>query len=136
MFLENFINVYEGGGDVVEYLRAKSEQLLTERETYYTLFFETLQVYAEIYLALFIVAPLFFLIVLVVFQMIGSGAMQMFKAVIFTSIPLGSLLLMWLIKSSMPSEPAGFAEHKKRGGGTYTSGLQKENRDSRLTFGV
>jgi flagellar protein FlaJ len=115
VFLENFINVYEGGGDVVEYLRAKSEQLLTERETYYTLFFETLQVYAEIYLALFIVAPLFFLIVLVVFQMVGSGAMQTFKIVLFAMIPLGSLLLMWLIKSSMPSEPVGFAEHKKRG---------------------
>ncbi|WP_456329995.1 type II secretion system F family protein [Archaeoglobus sp.] len=116
VFLENFINVYEGGGDVVEYLRAKSEQLLTERETYYTLFFETLQVFAEVYLALFIVAPLFFLTVLVVFQMIGSGTMEMFRIVMFTFIPLGSLLLMWLINSSMPSEPVGFAEHKKRGG--------------------
>jgi len=115
VFLENFVNVYEGGGDVVEYLRAKSEQLLTERETYYTLFFETLQVFAEIYLALFIVAPLFFLTVLVVFQMIGSGTMEMFKIIMFTFIPLGSLLLMWLINSSMPSEPVGFAEHKKRG---------------------
>lgn len=116
VFMENFINVYEGGGDIVEYLRAKSEQLLTERETYYALFFETLQVYAEIYLALFIVAPLFFLTVLVVFQMIGSGTMEIFRIVMFSFIPLGSLLLMWLIKSSMPSEPVGFAEHKKRRG--------------------
>ncbi len=109
-FLENFINVYEGGGDIVEYLRAKSEQFLTERETYYALFFETLQVFAEIYLALFIVSPLFFLTVLVVFQLMGGGALQLFKVVMFTFIPLGSILVIWLIKSAIPKEPAGFAE--------------------------
>lgn len=112
-FLENFINVYEGGGDIVEYLRAKSDQYLTERETYYTLFFETLQVFAEIYLALFIVSPLFFLTVLVVFQLMGGTTLQFFKVVMFTFIPLGSIFVIWLIKSAIPKEPAGFAEVKE-----------------------
>lgn len=116
VFLENFINVYKGGGDVVDYLRAKSEQLLSERGAHYTFFFETLQIFAEIYLALFIVAPLFFLTVLVVFQMLGSGTMGLFKLIMFTFIPLGSIVLMWLIKSLMPGEQVGFAEAKKRGG--------------------
>lgn len=112
VFLENFINVYEGGGDIVEYLRAKSEQLLTERETYYTLYFETLQVFAEIYLALFIVAPLFFLVVLVVFQMVGSGTLEIFKLVMFSFIPLGSLFVLWLVRSATPRETVGVAEHR------------------------
>lgn len=116
VFLENFINVYKGGGDVVDYLRAKSEQLLSERGAHYTFFFETLQIFAEIYLALFIVAPLFFLTVLVVFQMLGSGTIGLFKLIMFTFIPLGSIVLMWLIKSLMPGEQVGFAEAKKRGG--------------------
>ncbi|WP_202319397.1 type II secretion system F family protein [Archaeoglobus neptunius] len=112
-FLENFLNVYEGGGDVVEYLRAKSEQFLSERETYYTLFLETLQVFAEIYLALFIVAPLFFLTVLVVFQLVGGGALNVFKLVMYTFIPLGTLLVIWLIRSAIPSESAGFGEKRE-----------------------
>lgn len=98
---------------MVEYLRAKSDQFLTERETYYTLFFETLQVFAEIYLALFIVAPLFFLTVLVVFQLMGGMALQLFKVVMYTFIPVGSIFVMWLIKSAIPEEPLGFAEVKE-----------------------
>ena len=126
VFLENLANVYEGGGDVLEYLRAKSEQLFTERETLYTLFFETLQVFAEIYLALFIVAPLFFLTVLVVFQMLGSEAMEIFKIVIFIFLPLGSLMLMWLISSSMPAEPVGFVEYKKKEGSIFLTIAKRE----------
>ena len=110
-FLENFVNVYEGGGNIVDYLMAKSDQFLTERETYYTLFFETLQVFAEIYLALFIVAPLFFLTVLVVFQMVGGGALQAFKLLIYLFVPLGSMLIIWLVKSSIPKEPSGLGEY-------------------------
>ena len=112
-FLENFVNVYEGGGNIVDYLMAKSDQFLTERETYYTLFFETLQVFAEIYLALFIVAPLFFLTVLVVFQMVGGGALQAFKLLIYVFVPLGSLLIIWLVKSSIPKEPGGMGEYRE-----------------------
>ncbi len=112
-FLENFVNVYEGGGSIVEYLMAKSDQFLTERETYYTLFFETLQVFAEIYLALFIVAPLFFLTVLVVFQMVGGGALTAFKLLVYVFVPLGSLLIIWLVKSSIPKEPGGMGEYRE-----------------------
>lgn len=112
-FLENFINVYEGGGDILEYLRAKSDQFLIERETYYTLFFETLQVFAEIYLALFIVSPLFFLTVLVVFQLMGGGALEMFRIVIYTFIPLGSIIVIWLVNSAIPKEPSGFVEFRE-----------------------
>lgn len=112
-FLENFINVYEGGGDILEYLRAKSDQFLIERETYYTLFFETLQVFAEIYLALFIVLPLFFLTVLVVFQLMGGGALEMFRIVIYTFIPLGSIIVIWLVNSAIPKEPSGFVEFRE-----------------------
>ncbi len=109
-FLDNLVNVYEGGGDVVEYLRSKSEQYLSEREATYSVLFETLQIFAEIYLALFIVAPLFFLVVLVVFQMIGSGVLENFKLAIYIIIPAGSLLMIALMKSAMPAERRAITE--------------------------
>ncbi len=106
-FLDNFVNVYEGGGNIVEYLRSKSDQFLSERETFYTIFFETLQIFAEIYLALFIVAPMFFLVVLVVFQILGGGVLESYRIGIYTLIPAGSLIVIWLLNSMMPKEIRG-----------------------------
>jgi flagellar protein FlaJ len=107
VFLENFINVYEGGGDIIEYLRAKSEQYLVEREKFYDIFFETLQVFAEIYLALFIVAPLFFLTILVVFQMIQGEVLEKYRLAMYLLIPAGSIIVIGLIHLAVPREPSG-----------------------------
>ncbi|MDI9646733.1 MAG: type II secretion system F family protein [Archaeoglobales archaeon] len=103
-FLENLINVYEGGGKVTEYLKSKSEQYFSERETTYSLLFETLQIFSEIYLALFIVAPLFFLIVLVVFQMLGGGVLETYRILLYLLVPLGSFIILFLVRTSMPFE--------------------------------
>ncbi|MET1124644.1 MAG: type II secretion system F family protein [Archaeoglobaceae archaeon] len=103
-FLSNLLNVYESGGDVVEYLRSKSEQLLTERETIYNVIFETLQIFSEIYLALFVVAPLFFLITLVVFQIMGSTALEIYRYAIYILVPFGSLVVALLVQNTLPGE--------------------------------
>ncbi len=105
-FLDNFVNVIESGGSVIEYLNLKSQQLLEEKEKYYTVFFETMQVLAEIYLAMFIVAPLFFLTVLVVFQILQGGVLEGFRFVLFAMLPLGSLMIIYIISQMMPKEPA------------------------------
>lgn len=104
VFLENFIDVYRGGGNVLDYLKAKSEQFFSEKERLYTLYSESMQIIAEIYLALFIVAPLFFLIVLVVFAMIGSSTLALYRIFIYTLLPLGSLIVLWLAYSSTSRE--------------------------------
>jgi len=113
-FLDNFLNVVESGGDVVEYLKLKSEQLLEEREKYHSLFFETLQLIAEVYLAMFIVTPLFFLTVLVVFQILQGGVLTGFKIALFTLLPLGSIMIIYLVLTMMPKEPkASFVREER-----------------------
>ncbi|MBO8181693.1 MAG: type II secretion system F family protein [Archaeoglobus sp.] len=113
-FLDNFLNVVESGGDVVEYLKLKSEQLLEEREKYHSLFFETLQLIAEIYLAMFIVTPLFFLTVLVVFQILQGGVLTGFKIALFTLLPVGSIMIIYMVLSMMPKEPkASFVREER-----------------------
>lgn len=99
VFLENLIEVYRSSGNVLNYLKAKSEQFFMERERSYIVLIETIQVLAEIYLALFIVAPLFLLIVLVVMGMFGSGALNLYRIIVFTMIPVGSLAILWIVQS-------------------------------------
>ncbi len=113
-FLDNFLNVVESGGNVVEYLKLKSEQLLEEREKYHSLFFETLQLIAEIYLAMFIVTPLFFLTVLVVFQILQGGVLTGFKIALFTLLPVGSIIIIYMVLGMMPKEPkSSFVREEK-----------------------
>jgi flagellar protein FlaJ len=104
IFLENFIDIYKGGGNVLDYLKAKSDQFFSEKERLYTLYSESMQIIAEIYLALFIVAPLFFLIVLVVFSMIGSSSLALYRVFIYTFLPLGAFIVLWLAYSSTTRE--------------------------------
>ncbi|MEM4155129.1 MAG: type II secretion system F family protein, partial [Archaeoglobaceae archaeon] len=110
IFLENFIDVYRGGGNVLDYLKAKSEQFFSEKERLYTLYSESMQIIAEIYLALFIVAPLFFLIVLVVFNMIGSASLGLYRIFAYTLLPMGSLIVLWLAYSSTARESRGIGK--------------------------
>ncbi len=100
VFLENFIDVYKGGGNVLDYLKSKSEQYFSEKERFYTLYSESMQIMAEIYLALFIVAPLFFLIVLVVFNMMGSATLGLYRLFLYSVLPAGSIMVLWLAYSS------------------------------------
>ncbi|MCX8172030.1 MAG: type II secretion system F family protein [Archaeoglobaceae archaeon] len=108
IFLENFMDVYRGGGNVLDYLKAKSEQLFYEKERLYTVYSESMQIIAEIYLAFFIVAPLFFLIVLVVFNMLGSPTLDIYRTSMYLILPIGSILVLWLAYSSTTRELRGF----------------------------
>ncbi|MCS7121664.1 MAG: type II secretion system F family protein [Archaeoglobaceae archaeon] len=112
-FLENLVNVYEGGGNLAEYLKSRSEQLLNEKEITYSTMFETLQLFSEIYLALFVVFPLFLLIVLIVFQMLGKDVLQTYRYMIFLLIPAGSILIIYFIRSSIPFEKKVVEVQKK-----------------------
>lgn len=108
VFLENLIDVYRGSGDVVSYLKSKSEQFFMEKERSYALFLDTIQVLAEIYLAMFVVAPMFFLIVLLVFNMLGSGSLSLYRIFIYTLLPIGASVILFLVHSMSPGENRKF----------------------------
>jgi flagellar protein FlaJ len=110
VFLENFIDVYKGGGNILDYLKSKSQQFYSEKERLYTLYSESMQIMAEIYLALFIVAPLFFLIVLVVFNMMGSTALSTYRLFLYLVLPFGSIMVLWLAYSLTVRESRGYGK--------------------------
>lgn len=100
VFLENLIDVYRGSGDVVSYLKSKSDQFFMEKERSYTFFLESMQIIAEIYLTLFIVAPLFLLVVLVVFNMIGAVSLNLYRIFVYAVLPMGALIVLFFAYSS------------------------------------
>jgi flagellar protein FlaJ len=113
IFLENLIEVYRSRGDVLDYLKSKSEQFFMERERSYILLIEAIQIIAEIYLALFIVAPLFILIVLTVMRMLGGNAITLYKILIYTLIPIGSCIIIFIVYSSVLKERKELGEIKE-----------------------
>ncbi len=106
-FLENLVNVFGGGGDIVEYLKNVSSRFFAEKEKFYSVLFETLQILAEFYLVLFIVTPLTLLIMLVVFRMVQAQALNTYKLVAYFLIPLGSMLMLYILYLTVPKEPGG-----------------------------
>ncbi|MEM4472572.1 MAG: type II secretion system F family protein [Archaeoglobaceae archaeon] len=108
MFLENLIEIHRGSGDVVGYLKAKSDQFFSEKERSYMLLIESMQVLAEIYLAIFILAPLFLLIILVAFNVMRGGFLELYRIFIFTILPVGSIMILWIASSF-------FSESRKLG---------------------
>lgn len=109
-FLDNLVNIYESSGNVLDYLKSKSEQFLAEKEVTYSALIEKLQVFSEVYLAIFIVFPLFLLIVLIVFQMTGQETLQIYRIFLFSTVPVGSLVVLFFLRTVMPSEKIGRLE--------------------------
>lgn len=111
-FLEDLISVVEGGGKLSEFLEFKSTHYLEERERFHEIFINSLEIMAEVYVAIFVVAPLFTLIVFVVMGMLGEDVEALSNMIVYIYIPLGGLMFIWLIKSMLEEEKAGWLTRK------------------------
>lgn len=112
-FLEDMISVVEGGGKLSEFLEFKSSHYIEERERYHEIFINSLEILAEVYVSLFVVAPLFTLIVFVVMGMMGESIDTISKAIVYGYIPLGGVMFIWLLMSMMRTESAGWVAERK-----------------------
>lgn len=112
-FLEDMISVVEGGGKLSEFLEFKSAHYIEERERYHEIFINSLEILAEVYVSLFVVAPLFTLIVFVVMGMMGESIDVISKAIVYGYIPLGGIMFIWLLKSMMQTETTGWIAERK-----------------------
>jgi len=101
-FLDDLIYILSGGGRLAEFLKSKSESHLEEQEASFKSYVEFLGVIAEVYLAIFILLPLFLLIILVVIQLIGENILTMYKIGLILTLPIATVMFIHLIKSSLP----------------------------------
>jgi len=102
-FLDDLIFILSSGGKLTEFLRGKSEELLEEQEVSFESYIDFLGIMAEVYIAIFVLLPLFLLIVLVVMQMIGQNVVNLYRIAIALVLPTATFSFIHLIRSSLPT---------------------------------
>ena len=113
-FLEDLISVLEGGGRLSEFLQFKSSHYIEERERYHEIFLNSMGVLAEIYVSVFVVAPLFALIIFVVMGMLGEEIERLMMAMVYIYIPAGGIAFLWLVYSMVKGEKVEWTAEKLR----------------------
>ncbi len=102
-FLDDLIFVMSSGGRLTDFLRGKSEELLEEQELSFESYIDFLGIMAEVYIAIFVLLPLFLLIVLVVMQLIGENVINLYRMAMFLVLPTATVAFIYLIRSSLPA---------------------------------
>lgn len=113
-FLDNMIFILEGGGRLSDFLRRKSEELVEERERVFEMFIDFLGMMAEVYISIFMVLPLFLLIVLAVMRLVGTQFLEIYKIAIIFALPLATVMFVYLIRSSLPLPKVKLEEFERR----------------------
>ncbi len=101
-FLDDMIFVLSGGGRLTEFLKGKAEEFLEEQEVSFESYIDFLGIMAEVYLAVFVLLPLFLLIVLVVMQLVGENVINLYRISMALVLPLATVCFIYLIRSSLP----------------------------------
>ncbi len=98
-FLDNLIFILRGGGKLSDFLKSKSEEYLEEQEISFESYISTMGMLSEIYLALFVMMPLFVLITLVVMGITGQNVLIPYRNALILLLPPLAGLMVFLIKS-------------------------------------
>jgi len=105
-FLWGILSTSASGGDVVVYLREKSDGFMQDYRRKIAEFAKKLMLLSEIYLSVIILGAIFFVILTSIFSGmssgIGSNIIILQALIIFIFIPLASLAFIILIKTSTP----------------------------------
>ncbi len=101
-FLDNLIIVLQGGGSFSTYLKSKSEEFEEEQELTFSEITSFMEVLFEIYISIFMLFPLLLLIVLVVSKLVSAEIMQGYLNLMFVTLPIASVFLIYLARSSIP----------------------------------
>ncbi len=102
-FLDDLIYILSSGGKLKDFLKGKSEEALEEQETSFEAYIDFLGIMAEVYLAIFVLLPLFLLIVLVVMQLIGENVIRLYMIAMAMVLPIATISFIWLMRSSLPT---------------------------------
>lgn len=101
-FLDDFIFMIKGGGNISTFLESKSKEYIERQEVEFSSYLDFLSVMAEVYVAAFILLPLFLLIMLVVMQVSGQFMLESYKIMILTILPVSTIVFVYIIKSAIP----------------------------------
>ena len=107
--LESLATVMTGGGNLVAFFLAKSEQYRLKAVSANKAFMDSLAVLAEIYVTGLAVGPLFIIVLLVVMGLIGGAKYYAFLLIIiYLLVPIGAFFFIFLLVSTIEGSTSKF----------------------------
>lgn len=106
--VEGFIAVVHSGGNLVKYLRNRSQQYIKLKQIALKRFSDTLAVLAEFYVTLMVAGSLIFVVMLAVMSMLGGGGVGPFDSrlllqlLTYLGLPIGSVIFLIVIDITSP----------------------------------
>ena len=108
-FLDDTLSVLDSGSDFNTFLADESETYMTEAKQEQENFLETLSILSEIFVVMFVAAPLFLIVTLMVISLLGGESLAQTYALVYVFLPAGMLVFMLLI--DLLSKPYAQHEH-------------------------
>jgi flagellar protein FlaJ len=106
--LRDFINdlaiVFDSGGNVTTYLAAKTEYYRDRAKQELELVLKTMEIMAEVYVTAFVAGPISLIIMVVAQGMANVTSMEWMLPVLYIGIPVGAIVLIWILSLMMPPE--------------------------------
>jgi flagellar protein FlaJ len=106
--VEGFISVVYSGGNLVKYLRNRSQQYMKLKQIALRRFSDTLGVLAEFYVTLMVAGTLIFVVMLAVMAMLGSGGFGpldsrlLLQLLTYIGLPIGSVVFLVILDMVSP----------------------------------
>lgn len=92
--VDGLISIVSSGGDVTLYLKNKTDVYKANANKEQKRFLETLGLLAEVYITVFVVGPLFLMVILVVMNMIDNGGPTQLYILVYGAIPFGTMIFL------------------------------------------
>ncbi|PVX27526.1 MAG: hypothetical protein CW716_01840 [Candidatus Bathyarchaeum sp.] len=106
--IEGFISVVHSGGNLVKYLRNRSQQYMKLKQIALKRFSDTLGVLAEFYVTLMVAGSLIFVVMLAVMSMLGTGGFGpldsrlLLQLLTYLGLPIGSVVFLVILDMVSP----------------------------------
>jgi flagellar protein FlaJ len=106
--IEGFISIVHSGGNLVKYLRNRSQQYMKLKQVALKRFSDTLSVLAEFYVTLMVAGSLIFVVMLAVMSMLGSGGFGpldsrlILQLLTYVGLPVGSAVFLVVLDMVSP----------------------------------
>lgn len=106
--IEGFISVVHSGGNLVKYLRNRSQQYMKLKQIALKRFSDSLAVLAEFYVTLMVAGSLIFVVMLAVMAMLGGGGFGpldshlLLQLLTYLGLPIGSMIFLVILDMISP----------------------------------
>lgn len=100
--LQGAVTTIASGGDLTIYFQTKSRRLEQENRHVQQEFVDKMGLMAESYVTAAVAGPLFLLVMVAIFTLMGAGDMVMLLAIIYLLIPVLNVAFLFAVKTQIP----------------------------------